>query len=367
MKTALISVYPSFDYDLLKPAARAIAQGSLVAFPTETVYGLGANAYIPQAINQVFQVKGRPQDNPLIVHLSDLADVEKVAVDIPEIAYRILAAFAPGPLTVILKKMADIPDEVTAGMPTVAVRFPENRIAREFIRLANVPIVAPSANLSGKPSPTQAWHVYEDFNQKIPFIIDGGPCSVGVESTIVDLTEEQPEILRPGIISAQDIFVKTGIRVKEYQKILSPIEKPKAPGQKYKHYSPQATVYILELQSTLQERIEHLASGLNDYLAENKKNELKIGFFLAKNIKDAMMEEKVLEKLQAAFPMQKIDFLISEYDCLNGAVQASHELFNQFRIFDREQADLIICSAEPEVEQGIAYMNRLGKAASRKI
>lgn len=367
MKTELISAYPDFEEALLQPAAKAIAQGALVAFPTETVYGLGANAYLPKAIQQVFQVKGRPQDNPLIVHLADPQEIRKVAIDIPDIAYQILTAFAPGPLTLILKKAADIPDEVTAGMSTVAVRFPENPIARAFIRMSQVPIVAPSANLSGKPSPTQAWHVYEDFQQKIPFIIDGGPCTVGVESTIVDLTEDQPEILRPGIISAQDILAKTGIAVQEYQKSLQPISKPKAPGQKYKHYSPQADVCILEYHKTLQERLDHLSAGLHDYVDQSKKDELKIGFFLAKNIKNAMIEQKVLEKLQADFQMKKISFLISEYDCLNGAVKASHELFNQFRVFDREQVDLIICSAEPEMEQGIAYMNRLGKAAGWKI
>lgn len=367
MKTEIISVKNKQNYELLDPAAKAIAEGALVAFPTETVYGLGASAFLPDAINKVFEVKGRPQDNPLIVHLAELDEIKKVAVEIPTIAYQILEQFSPGPLTVILKKGTIVPDEVTAGLDTVAIRFPENEIAKEFIRRAGVPIVAPSANISGKPSPTQAWHVEEDFDGIIPFIIDGGICDVGVESTIIDLTSDIPEILRPGIISAQDIYNKTGIQVKEYQKITDPNIKPKAPGQKYKHYSPMAKVIILETQDELGTRIEHFTKGLHEYLDKSQKDEVRIGLFLAKNFVDAIMEKKILDQINKDFSDKQIFFMISEYDSSNAAIDASHELFNQFRLFDKEQVDLIICSAEPEINQGIAYMNRLGKAADRRI
>ena len=228
-------------------AANLIKQGDLVALPTETVYGLGANGLDQEAVAKIFTVKGRPQDNPLILHIADAQQLDALCHDIPENAYRLAEKFWPGPLTMVLPAKDCIPKCTTAGLPTVAIRCPDCAVTREIIRLAGVPVAAPSANLSGKPSTTTAQHVYDDHNGKIPLIVNGGPCRVGVESTIVDLTEDRPRLLRPGGITPEQLLEVLGDLVvdKAVTAQLSQNEVVKAPGMKYRHYAPQCQVLIV--------------------------------------------------------------------------------------------------------------------------
>ncbi len=228
-------------------AAQLLRQGKLVALPTETVYGLGANGLDPEAVKDIFRVKGRPQDNPLILHIASAAQIDSLCHHVPSSAYRLAEAFWPGPLTMVLPARDTIPKCTTAGLPTVAVRCPDNATTRQIIALAGVPIAAPSANISGKPSTTTAQHVLDDHNGKIPMIVDGGPCRVGVESTIVDLTEDRPRLLRPGGITPEQLMEVLGDLVvdKAVTAQISQDAVVKAPGMKYRHYAPQCQVLIV--------------------------------------------------------------------------------------------------------------------------
>jgi L-threonylcarbamoyladenylate synthase len=219
-------------------AAKLILVGELVAFPTETVYGLGADASNPLAIQKIFDTKGRPSDNPLIVHIADLKQLDQLAAEIPEPSRKLMDKFWPGPLTLVFKKQSVVPDLVTAGLDTVAVRMPSHPVALELIRKSK-PLVAPSANKSGRPSPTRASHVKADYGNIIP-VLEGGPCNFGIESTVLDVTSEPYTILRPGSVSADEIRIHGGIDVvyADYQSN----EKAKSPGLKYSHYKPDAKV-----------------------------------------------------------------------------------------------------------------------------
>ena len=228
-------------------AAEIIKTGGLVAIPTETVYGLGANGLNPDAVAKIFIAKGRPQDNPLILHVAQASDMEKFCHSIPATAYALAERFWPGPLTLVLPARDCVPKCTTAGLPTVAVRCPDNAVTQQIIALSGVPIAAPSANLSGKPSTTTAEHVLHDHYGKIDAVVDGGPCRVGVESTIVDLTEERPRLLRPGGITPEQLIEVLGDLVVD-KAVTAQIDKDavvKAPGMKYKHYAPEAEVLIV--------------------------------------------------------------------------------------------------------------------------
>ena len=244
METVILSAQDPSTAEL---AARIIKSGELVAIPTETVYGLGANGLDPAAVAKIFEAKGRPNDNPLILHIADASQMEALCHGVPEAAYRLAERFWPGPLTMVLPAKSCVPKETTAGLPTVAVRCPDSPVTRQIIRLAGVPVAAPSANLSGKPSTTTAQHVYHDHAGKIPMIVDGGACRVGVESTIVDLTETPPRLLRPGgITPAQLVEVLGELAVDKA--VTAQVDKDavvKAPGMKYRHYAPQCQVIIV--------------------------------------------------------------------------------------------------------------------------
>ena len=244
MQTQVISAASA---DCAEAAAKIIKEGGLVAIPTETVYGLGADGLNPEAVAKIFQVKGRPQDNPLILHVADPAQIDMLCHDVPQSAYRLAEAFWPGPLTMVLPARDVVPKCTTAGLPTVAVRCPDSAITREIIRLSGVPIAAPSANISGKPSTTTAQHVLDDHNGKIPLIVDGDSCRVGVESTIVDLTEDRPRLLRPGGITPEQLTEVLGDLVVD-KAVTAQIDTDavvKAPGMKYRHYAPQCQVVIV--------------------------------------------------------------------------------------------------------------------------
>ena len=233
--------------DTAEVAANFIKQGELVAIPTETVYGLGANGLDPSAVAKIFAAKGRPQDNPLILHLSEAAEIEKYCQNVPESAFLLVEKFWPGPLTMVLPAKDCVPLSTRAGLPTVGVRCPDSAITREIIRLAGVPVAAPSANISGKPSTTTAEHVRHDHDGRIAAIVDDGPCRVGVESTIVDLTEQPARLLRPGGITPEQLVEVLGELTVD-RAVTAQVDKDavvKAPGMKYKHYAPDCAVIIV--------------------------------------------------------------------------------------------------------------------------
>ena len=244
MKTRIL---PAADEKTPAVAAELIRQGELVAIPTETVYGLGADGLNEAAVAKIFEAKGRPQDNPLILHIWDAEQMEQFCHDIPKAAYDLAKAFWPGPLTMVLPARDIVPKRTTGGLNTVALRCPDNAVTREIIRLSGVPIAAPSANLSGKPSTTTAQHVLHDHDGKIAAVVDGGPCRVGVESTIVDLTEDRPRLLRPGGITPEQLLAVLGDLVVD-KAVTAQIDKDavvKAPGMKYRHYAPSEPVVIV--------------------------------------------------------------------------------------------------------------------------
>ena len=244
MKTLVLSAMES---DTTRIAADIIKSGELVAIPTETVYGLGADGLNPAAVAKIFEAKGRPQDNPLILHICGAEQIETFCHDVPQAAYELANRFWPGPLTMVLPARDIVPKCTTAGLSTVAVRCPDNAVTREIIRLSGCPLAAPSANISGKPSTTTAEHVLHDHEGRIPAIVDGGPCRVGVESTIVDLTEQRPRLLRPGGITPEQLLEVLGDLVVD-KAVTAQIDKDavvKAPGMKYKHYAPQCQVVIV--------------------------------------------------------------------------------------------------------------------------
>ena len=244
MNTLLLSAK---DADTPVLAAEIIKNGGLVAIPTETVYGLGANGLEPSSVAKIFEAKGRPQDNPLILHVSETKEIENFCHSIPEAAYRLAERFWPGPLTMVLPARDTVPKCTTAGLPTVAVRCPDNAVTREIIRLSGCPIAAPSANISGKPSTTTAEHVMHDHDGRIDAVVDGGPCRVGLESTIVDLTEDRPRLLRPGGITPEQLLEVLGDLVVD-KAVTAQIDKDavvKAPGMKYRHYAPDCQVVIV--------------------------------------------------------------------------------------------------------------------------
>lgn len=242
----MVTQFSMCSDDILKKAAGIINNGGLVAFPTETVYGLGADGLNPEAVKKIYAAKGRPSDNPLILHISDVSQLDSLVSDITPVAKTLMENFWPGPMTLVFKKKEIVSDIVSGGLDTVAVRLPINKTARKLIEYAKTPIAAPSANSSGRPSPTKAKHVFEDLDGKIDMIIDGGSCEVGLESTVIDVTENEAVILRPGGVTFENIE-KLGIKV-SYDKHLidkTAVEKPKSPGMKYKHYAPKGNLVVL--------------------------------------------------------------------------------------------------------------------------
>lgn len=248
MKTQFISIDSPQQTDKLSAVGAVLRSGGLCAIPTETVYGLAANALDGEAVKKIFAAKGRPQDNPLIVHISCMEELPPLVREIPQAALALAEAYWPGPLTVILPKADIIPEAVTCGHPTVAIRMPSHPIANAIIRAAGVPLAAPSANLSGKPSPTTAQHVLHDLDGRVDMIVDGGACAVGVESTVVTLCGEKPRLLRPGGITWEQLSAVLGeVEVdKAVFHALGQGEKPASPGMKYQHYSPDADVFLIK-------------------------------------------------------------------------------------------------------------------------
>jgi L-threonylcarbamoyladenylate synthase len=328
MKTILLKINKiSPKKKEINIASKIIKNNGIVIFPTETVYGIGANAFNDKAVMNIFKAKNRPADNPLIVHVSSLKELNIVGV-INKNAKKLIEKFWPGPLTIILEKKDCIPFSVTAGMNSVAVRMPKNKIALKLIKKSGVPIAAPSANISGKPSGTRIKDIMDDFCQKVNCIIDGGDCEIGIESTIIDLTSDKAILLRPGKITAEEIENEIGkIEIPEYVRKKINVKKPKSPGLKYTHYSPKARVILVESKNTY-----------------NRNEKIKI------------LEKKYLKD------EKKIMIIRSK----NKQKMAS-ELFAKFRDADRNGIDIIIVEGTSEEGIGLALMNRLRKAASEII
>ncbi|MDK2892361.1 L-threonylcarbamoyladenylate synthase [Methanohalophilus sp.] len=331
--------------EVMQSAGKIIRAGGLVAFPTETVYGLGANALNPDAVQKIFEAKGRPADNPLIVHVAKKEDFFRLADEINPTAKKLMDTFCPGPLTLILKKKEIVPDITTAGLDSVAIRLPSNKIARELILASGTPIAAPSANRSGSPSPTSASHVMNDLNGKIDAIIDGGNTEIGIESTVVDARGDIPIILRPGEISREDIETVVGKVEIGYKDNKEGIKNPLSPGMKYTHYSPHAEVILLE--GSAEAIKQKIAELIQQYSSEEKK----IGVLLTEELQDNFVAMKVISLGLASQPSV-----------------AAQRIFSAMREMDMEGIDIILVDGS-FTSQGIgaAVFNRLRKAASKMI
>lgn len=326
-----------FHLDEIDQAAKEIQAGHLVAFPTETVYGLGADATNEAAVKNVYLAKGRPSDNPLIVHVASVEMVEQYAATIPDNARQLMNKFWTGSLTIILPiKKHVLSKTVTGGLSTVAFRFPDCQPTLDLIKKAGVPIVGPSANTSGKPSPTTAQHVYHDLHGKIAGIIDNGPTRVGVESTVLDMSTDQPVILRPGAVTKAQIEDVIGSIDLNHHHV-GKNEIPKAPGMKYKHYAPNAQVYIVDQDADWQQVVAWIS-----------KQPFDVGM---------MAEERILQ--HASLPMNAIQFSLGK-----NVQDASARLFDGLRQFDDQpNVKAIVAQAFPAKDLGRAYMNRLNKSA----
>ncbi len=337
MNTQVITIDPQrVDTEKIAKAAEILNKGGLVAFPTETVYGLGANALSPDAAAGIFEAKKRALDDPLIVHIADQKDLDKLVDDVPKIAGIMMEKFWPGPLTVILKKKDIVPDIVTTGLDTVAVRMPDCPIAKELIRLAGFPIAAPSANLFGRPSPTLAEHVLDDLNGAIDAVLDGGKTSIGIESTVVTFTEGKVVVLRPGGTDIDEIRAVIG---KEVDICTHGAIIDSSPGKYPSHYSPKAQVVLAENNTSQKENVIEKTEA---YVSAGKK----VGILSKKEHADSFT-----------------DFAVRILGPENDLRSCAAELFHSLRAFDKDGVDIIIAEAVKEEGIGLAIMNRLKKAA----
>lgn len=339
----------NLDMDKLCEAGAVLKNGGTVVFPTETVYGLGANALDEQAVSKIFEAKGRPQDNPLIVHIADIEDIKKLTYEVSDMAKIIMDKFWPGAITIILKKSEVIPSITSAGLKTIGIRMPSNVIARELIKAAAVPVAAPSANISGRPSPTEVERCIEDLNGRVDYIIGGGNCEVGLESTILDCTTEPPCILRPGAVTLEmlreynaDIYIDPAIMKKASSEI-----KPKAPGMKYRHYAPKAQLKLVlgPLQSVVYKINELICER---YSEANGK--IKIGVIATDETKDSYK-----------------DAIVLSLGSRNDMSSIGKNLFEVLRKLDDEKVEVIFSEGFEEVGLGIAVMNRLKKSSGYDI
>lgn len=329
------------DKKIIENAGKIIKEGSLVAFPTETVYGLGADGLNEDACKHIFEAKGRPNDNPLILHISNISMLYNLTDDINEESKKLMESCWPGPLTIIFKKSDKVPSAVTAGLDTVAIRYPKDEIALALISAANTPIAAPSANLSGKPSPTRAIDVYQDLNGKIPLIIDGGSCDIGIESTVIDLSEEVPTILRPGFYTYEYIKeILPNVRLDD--SIVDSKKIPKSPGQKYTHYAPKAKMEIFVGEKASDEILKKAI--------DEKKKGKKVG---------VLIFEDQLSKFK--------DFKLISLGNRQELTYMSHVLFTSLRLMDDENVDLILAEGVSEEGLGKSIMNRMKKSASFNV
>ena len=347
MQTKVLKINSAdIDNICIKEAAKLIQKGELVAFPTETVYGLGADALRPEAANKIYAAKGRPSDNPLIVHIARFEELVSIAKEVPKQAKLLADAFWPGPLTMIVWKNEKVPYETTGGMETVAVRMPNHPVALHLIEESGCLIAAPSANTSGKPSPTEAAHVALDMDGRIPMILDGGPVGIGIESTIIDLTERVPMILRPGYITremleevlGEEVCIDPGIIAADSER------KPKAPGMKYKHYAPKADLILVEGET------DAVVEAINRLVSEKQAAGQKVGIIAT---------DETMERYNSDCTMSI--GARSDEDAI------ARHLYKILREFDDLDIEVIYSESFATPRIGQAIMNRLLKAAVHQV
>lgn len=371
METKQIKTQQIYDAkqlaDLLKESANCLASGGLVAFPTETVYGLGADASNPTAARRIYEAKGRPSDNPLIVHIADIGDMEELAY-VNEKAKILAHAFWPGPLTIILPKKDMIPRETTGGLDTVAIRMPSHPAALSLIRESGVYVAAPSANLSGRPSPTTAAHVLEDMDGRIEYIIDGGPVGIGIESTIVDVTGEYPVILRPGFITKQMLFeiigeVKLDPALEEVKGDL----KPKAPGMKYTHYAPKGELTLVEAVK------QEAGSDDFDGVTDNENGTVVLAKVVEQIRRLAQEKRKAGYRVGIMAPEETVSLYKGYADVVicvgkrKSRDTVAAGLYAALRDFDTAGVEYIYAESFRGGGLSYAIMNRLLKAAGHRV
>ena len=340
MKTKYFHITSPDQEEDIRTAAAILRAGGLAGIPTETVYGLGANGLDGAAVGRIFQAKGRPQDNPLILHIPEAEWLRRYCKNIPPAAWRLAERFWPGPLTMILQRKVNVPNAVTCGLDTVGVRCPDHPVTLAIIRAAGVPVAAPSGNLSGRPSPTCARHMEEDMDGKIDAIVDGGPCGVGVESTIVDLTAPVPRLLRPGGLPLEDLRAVLG-EVAVDRAVLSPLdpgEKPRAPGMKYRHYAPRAPVTVVSGEGRRTAR----------YIRRNLGDHTGVICF---------------EEYRDQFPGCQVRSIGSAQD----RGEQARRVFDALRSFDGTDVTAIFAQCPGDGGLGLAVANRLKKAAGFQV
>ncbi len=346
MKTIIRRMEKENMEEIAGEAAEIWKAGGLVAFPTETVYGLGGNGLDSQASRKIYAAKGRPSDNPLILHIADTAQVEMLAQGISATGKQLMEKFWPGPLTLIFPKAPCVPYETTGGLDTVAIRMPSHPAARALLQASGLPIAAPSANVSGRPSPTLASHVIEDMDGKIEMIVDGGAVGIGVESTIVDLTGTVPTILRPGYITEEMLREAVGY-VDVDPAVLGPVGehvKPKAPGMKYRHYAPKAPMVLVEGGR------EEEAACIIQLAAQAKAQGKKVGIIASQENEN-----------------KYVDGIVKVIGSRKDPEAVAHNLYRILREFDEEQVDQIYAESFDEHDLGRAIMNRMKKAAGQQV
>lgn len=348
METKMVKIQDTAEIrdEELAEAAQILRDGGLVAFPTETVYGLGANALNEEAAKKIYAAKGRPSDNPLIAHISCMEELEPLVKEIPEAGRKLAEAYWPGPLTMIFPKSSIVPYGTTGGLETVAVRMPSDPVANRLIHLAKVPVAAPSANTSGRPSPTTAQHVWQDMNGRIEMILDGGPVGIGVESTIVDVSGEVPTLLRPGAVT-MEMLEKTVGHVEIDPAIQGPPTAdfhPKAPGMKYRHYAPHAQMTLVEGEA------EAVANKINELVKEGLEQNQRVGVICTDESRSSYSDGLVRSVGERA----KEETI-------------AHNLFAVLREFDDLDVDCIYSESFSKDHLGQAIMNRLTKAAGYHV
>lgn len=351
MKTEMVTISQpelglSYEEDAaLRRAGEVLRAGGLVAFPTETVYGLGGDGLNRESARKIYAAKGRPSDNPLIIHICEFEDIHEIAEAVPEAAKKLADAFWPGPLTMILPKSKRVPCETTGGLDTVAVRFPSHPVARKLIEYGGRYVAAPSANLSGKPSPTEARYVAEDMDGRVDMIVDGGAVGIGLESTIVDLTAERPQILRPGFVTDEMLAEVLGA-VDTDVTIIEPDsgQTPKAPGMKYRHYAPEGEMVLVEGEP------EKVAAYINEQAAADRARGCKTGVIAT-------------SEMAGRYRADVVKCLGSRSD----EESIARSLFAALREFDDESVRKIYSESFPGRGLGQAIMNRLLKAAGHRV
>lgn len=348
MKTDIIKLTndKKDDKNKLKKIANTLRKGGLVVFPTETVYGLGGNGLDKAACKKIYEAKGRPSDNPLILHIAEFNQIEELVEEIPEVAKKCMEKFWPGPLTIIFRRSSLVPDEATGGLDTVAIRMPSNEIAHKILKEVNLPIAAPSANLSGRPSPTETEHVIKDLKGRVDIIVDGGHSIVGIESTVLDVTVDPPMILRPGRITLEDLQeIDSRIKIDSATIDAKSGEVPKSPGQKYKHYAPKAPAICF-------------GGGLDKIITEIKKN--------IKENKGKKIAVLASEESYDEYKNEGVHLLLN-LGSREHLEDVASNLFSALRQCDEENVDIIFAEGYELRGIGLSIMNRLLKACGGKV